>query len=53
MDENKDTAMVIGVMYENGGPNLRSNLREAEKWYEIAKNEKCLERVRAKMNLTT
>ena len=43
-------ALQIGKLYEEGSPRLKPDLKEAEKWYEIAQDEKLLERVRAKMN---
>ena len=49
-DGNHGTAQTIGIIYEKGGPKLKPDLKEAEKWYEIAKSEKALERVRAKIN---
>lgn len=39
-------AAVIGSLYEKGSPGLKPNLKEAAKWYEIAKDEELLERVR-------
>lgn len=48
-NENLYAALQIGELYEEGGPRLKPDLKEAEKWYEIAKNEKALERVRVKM----
>lgn len=51
-DGYQGTAQTIGIIYENGGPKLKPDLKEAEKWYEIAKSEKALERVRSKMNTT-
>ena len=44
-----DLAVAIGRLYENGGTKLKPDLKEAAKWYEIAKDEKALERVRAQM----
>lgn len=48
-DGRQETAQLIGILYEKGRPKLKPNSKEAEKWYEVAKNEKALERVRAKM----
>lgn len=48
-DGRQETAQLIGILYEKGRPKLKPDLKEAEKWYEVAKNEKALERVRAKM----
>lgn len=41
-DANSRTALRIGELYEKGGPGLKPDLKEAEKWYEIAKDEKAL-----------
>ena len=41
-DGNQVTANMIGIIYENGKPKLKPDLKEAEKWYEIAQSEKGL-----------
>ena len=48
-----DIATVIGALYEKGGPGLKPNLEEAAKWYEIAKDEERLERVRNRIGADT